>query len=88
MVRVHAQPGAKRTEIAGRHGEAVRVRVTAPPVDGRANAAIAAVLADALGVPRSAVELASGASGRRKRFRVHGTTRAAVSRALAAVLDG
>lgn len=86
VIGVHAQPGAARRGIRGRHGDALKVSVTAPPADGRANAAIAAVLAEALGVRPSAVTLVSGAGHRRKRFRVAGRTPEEVARTLTAVL--
>ncbi len=63
---IHATPGARRTEAAGAHGQALRVRLAAPPVDGKANAALIAWAAAALGVPRAQVELLHGASGRQK----------------------
>ncbi|HEX6235952.1 MAG TPA: DUF167 family protein [Acidimicrobiales bacterium] len=86
VIGVHAQPGAARAGIRGRHGNALKVSVIAPPVSGRANAAVAAVLADALGVRPSAVALVSGAGHRQKRFRVEGRSPEEVTRALAAVL--
>lgn len=69
-IAVHVQPGAKRTGIAGRHGEALKVRLAAPPVDGKANAALVDYLAQRLGVARSQVTLVAGAAGRHKRLRV------------------
>lgn len=63
---IHATPGAKRTEAAGAHGDALRVRLGAPPVDGKANAALIAWAACAFGVPKSQVELLHGAAGRQK----------------------
>jgi uncharacterized protein (TIGR00251 family) len=72
VVRVHAQPGAGRSVIMGRHGDALKVKVAAPPVDGRANAALAEVLAEALGVKLAQVVLVSGASSRSKRYRITG----------------
>ncbi len=63
---IHATPGARRTEAAGAHGEALRVRLGAPPVDGKANAALIAWAATAFGVPKSDVALLHGASGRQK----------------------
>jgi hypothetical protein len=74
IVTVHVQPGARRSEVVGPHGDALKVRVAAPPVDGKANRAVAALLADVLGVPRGAVELVAGAGQRRKRLRVRGVT--------------
>ena len=63
---VHATPGAKRTEVAGAYGDALRVRLGAPPVDGKANAALIAWAAEAFGVAKARVELLHGAAGRQK----------------------
>ena len=63
---IHATPGAKRTEAAGEYGGALRVRLGAPPVDGKANAALIDFLADRLGVARGEVTLKSGQTSRRK----------------------
>jgi uncharacterized protein (TIGR00251 family) len=70
VLRVHVQPGAGRTAVVGRHGDALKLKVAAPPEGGRANDAVAELLATTLGVARSAVNLASGASSRSKRFRI------------------
>jgi uncharacterized protein (TIGR00251 family) len=72
LLRLHVQPGAGRTAVVGRHGDALKVRVAAPPQGGRANDACAALLAGVLGVSQSAVELTSGAESRSKRFRIDG----------------
>lgn len=69
---VHVQPRAKKPGIDGTHGDALRVRVQAPPVDGAANEAVIAVIADALGVPRRAVRISAGLSGRQKLVDVDG----------------
>jgi len=74
LVTVHVQPGARQNEVVGPHGDALKVRVTAPPVDGKANRAVIALLADVLGVPPGHVEVVAGASQRRKRLRVQGVT--------------
>jgi hypothetical protein len=71
-VAVHAQPGARRTEVVGLHGESLKIRLAAPPVDGKANAALRAFVAERLGVPAMRVELVAGASSREKRLRVSG----------------
>jgi uncharacterized protein (TIGR00251 family) len=71
-VRLHVQPGAGRSEVVGRHGDAIKVRVAAPPERGRANDACAQLLAGLLGVQAGAVELAAGAASRDKRFTVTG----------------
>lgn len=70
LLSVRVQPRARRDEIPGWQGDALRVRVTAPPIDGRANDAVIILLAEAFGVPRSSIELVSGATGRTKLFRV------------------
>ena len=73
---VHAQPGAKRTEVAGLHGDALKIRVAAPALEDRANEALVAFLADALGTTKRDVVLVSGERSREKRLRVSGATRA------------
>jgi hypothetical protein len=70
---VRATPRAGRTEIAGLHAGALRVRLAAPPVDGKANAALVRCLARALGVPRSAVSVVRGGSSRDKTVEVAGS---------------
>lgn len=72
VLTLHIQPGARKTELAGLHGEALKIRLAAPPVDGKANAALVAFLAKACGVSKSAVELVSGETSRSKRVRVSG----------------
>lgn len=69
---LHVQPKARRTEVAGWHGDAIKVRVAAPPSGGAANAALVRFLADRLGMPPSSVSLAAGAGGRRKRVVIEG----------------
>jgi hypothetical protein len=70
LVDVHVMPNAARTQLQGLHDGALRVRLHAPPVDGKANLALRAWLADTLGIPTSAVELIRGATARRKQLRV------------------
>lgn len=79
---VHVVPRARRTEVAGRHGDAIKIRVAAPPVEGAANAELIRFVAERVGVTRSAVTIASGATGRRKTVVVAGVTAAALARAL------
>lgn len=81
-IRLHVQPGAGRSEVVGRHGDAIKVRVAAPPERGRANDACAALLARLLAVKPAAVELTSGASSRAKRFVVTGVELEGARRAL------
>ncbi|OLC02630.1 MAG: hypothetical protein AUH78_23665 [Gemmatimonadetes bacterium 13_1_40CM_4_69_8] len=79
---VHVAPRARRTEVAGRHGDAIRVRIAAAPVDGAANAELARFLAERLGVPRGAVAIVSGAGGRRKTVEIAGLETDAAIRTL------
>jgi len=67
---LHVQPGAKRTEVAGRHGDALKIRLAAPPVDGKANAALLRFLSDAFDVPLRNVTLVRGESSRQKIVRI------------------
>ena len=71
---LHIQPGAKKTEIAGEHGDALKIRLAAPPVDGKANAALLEFIADRLEVTKSAVTLKSGQTSRRKVVEVGGVS--------------
>jgi uncharacterized protein (TIGR00251 family) len=82
ILTLHIQPGAKKTEVAGPHGEALKIRLAAPPVDGKANAALLAFVAAKVGVGRTAVELVSGQTARAKRVRVAGLAPEAVRAAL------
>jgi hypothetical protein len=75
---VLVQPRASRARVGPLHGDRLKVAVTAPPVDGAANAAVIEALAHALGVPRRNVSIVAGASLRRKTVRVAGCGRAAV----------
>ncbi|HUW39038.1 MAG TPA: DUF167 family protein [Rhodocyclaceae bacterium] len=72
LLKLHIQPGAKQTEVAGMHGEALKIRLAAPPVDGRANDCLIAYLADRLAVAKRRVELVGGAASRQKRVRISG----------------
>lgn len=74
ILSVRVVPRARKTEIGGVRGEALLVRVAAPPVDGAANAVLVDILADALGVPRSAIEILSGDRGRHKRVAIAGVS--------------
>lgn len=82
VLAIHVQPGASRSEAAGEHGEALKIRLAAPPVDGKANAALIAFVARCLDVPRSQVELIGGVASRQKRLRVKGVSLDAVNAAL------
>jgi uncharacterized protein (TIGR00251 family) len=65
-VRLRVSPGARKTELAGRHGDGWKVRVSAPPENGRANDAVLALLAERVGLPRRALSIVSGHKGRDK----------------------
>jgi hypothetical protein len=72
ILDVRVQPRATRTEFSGRHGDRLRVRLNAPPVDGRANASLVEFIADAFGVPRARVTIEHGLASRDKRVRIQG----------------
>ena len=72
-------PGAKRTEVVGLHDGALRLRLAAPPVDGKANEALLRWLASELGQPRRALTLLRGASGRRKQVLIEGPSTAVLA---------
>jgi uncharacterized protein (TIGR00251 family) len=74
IIDVRVIPRAGKSGIAGMRGDALLVRLHAPPVDGAANAELIEVLAEALGVPKRAVSIASGERSRQKRVRVEGVT--------------
>lgn len=75
---VRVQPRASRAGVLGLHGESLRVRVQAAPADGAANAAVVALLAEALGVPPRSVRIVAGATSRSKLVEVTGVTPEAV----------
>lgn len=87
VIRLQVQPAAGRTTIAGRFGDALKVKVAAPPEGGRANDACVALLAETFGVKPQAVELLSGASSRSKRFVVSGVEEEDVRRLLDQALE-
>jgi uncharacterized protein (TIGR00251 family) len=84
ILLIHAQPGARRTEPAGLHGDAFKLRLSARSVEGAANAALVEFLAEAFGVPRRQVVIESGKQARHKRVRVCGPERALAERVLGA----
>ncbi|HYT69874.1 MAG TPA: DUF167 domain-containing protein [Gemmatimonadales bacterium] len=79
---VHVVPRARVTAVVGRHGDAIKIRIAAPPANGAANAELTRFLAERLGVPRSAVTLVSGATARRKAVSIEGITRESAERRL------
>jgi uncharacterized protein (TIGR00251 family) len=79
VLSLHIQPGARKTEISGIHGNALKIRLAAPPVDGKANDALLAFLARTLGLPKSRVLLVSGQTSRSKRVAVTGLSSAEIA---------
>lgn len=86
VIAVRAQPGARKNAITGEHDGALKVAVTAAPDKGKANEAIAALLARGFGLPKSAVELMSGPTARQKKFLLRGISESAVQEVLRALL--
>lgn len=74
MLAVHAQPGARRAAVVSEHGGRLKIALLAPPLEGRANAALVKFLAERLAVPRAAIRIEAGESSREKRLRVSGLT--------------
>ena len=73
ILTLHVQPGAKRSEVCGLHGEALKLRLAAPPIEGRANQALVKYLAELFGVPRQQVELLQGEQSRHKVVAITGS---------------
>jgi uncharacterized protein (TIGR00251 family) len=82
-VRLH--PGARKNGVTGVHADAVKIALTAPPVDEKANEALIAFLAEALHMPRARVSLVAGATSRAKMVRISGKSAAEVAAALSPV---
>jgi len=82
MIHLHVVPRARVTAVAGRHGDAIRIRLAAPPVDGAANDELRRFLAERLGVTRGSIAIVRGATGRRKTVTVDGMTFERAERAL------
>lgn len=88
ILPVHAQPGARKAGIVGEHAGALKVAVTAPPQDGRANKALAELLAKVLNLKRSQMQLVSGHTSREKRFLVQDVRKADLEMRIAALIQG
>jgi len=73
ILDLHVQPGASRTQFAGKHGDRVKVRLAAPAHDGKANQALIAFLAEYYGVPRRNVRITAGLKSRQKRVVIEKT---------------
>lgn len=74
IIDIHAQPGARKSEIVGLHNDRLKVKIKSPPVDGKANECLVEYLADVLSLSRSSVELLKGETSRQKQVRVYGLT--------------
>ena len=72
LLQIWVQPGAARSGFAGLHGDRLKIRICAPPVDGKANEELVRFLSKALGLPRSQVEVSAAASARGKTVRLEG----------------
>lgn len=70
ILHCHLQPKASNDAFAGRHGDSLKIRIAAPPIEGRANTALIRFLAKAFGVPKRDVQIISGELGREKRVRI------------------
>ena len=81
-VSLKVVPGASKSDLAGKHGDAIKVRLSAPPVDGKANAALVVFLAAKLGVAKSAVRVIAGDTSRLKLVEVDGIESAELVRRL------
>lgn len=79
ILTLHIQPGAKKTEISGLHGDALKIRLAAPPVDGKANEALIHFLAKTLDIARSAICLKSGQTSRRKVLEIQANDKAVIA---------
>ena len=87
VVMVRAQPGARKNGVTGEHAGSLKVAVTAAPEKGKANAAIAQVLAEALGCKPAQIEILSGLRGREKKFLVSGIDPDELKRRIGALLE-
>ena len=81
-INIRVQPRASRDEVGGLHGDALKVRVTAPAIDGAANAAVVELLAATFGVSRRAVTLVAGANSRSKVVELEGVDESLVSQVM------
>jgi uncharacterized protein (TIGR00251 family) len=87
MVRVHVVPNAKQNKVAGEYGDAVRIKLRAPAIEGKANAALIRFLAELLGLPPHAIVLEQGHRSRHKLVRIDGLSAAEVLKHLSAQSD-
>jgi uncharacterized protein len=81
-IKIKLIPRSSRNEILGREGDGYRVKVTSPPVEGMANKALIALLAEKLGVPKRDIEITGGKTSRMKTVRLHGLSEADIEKGL------
>jgi uncharacterized protein (TIGR00251 family) len=74
VIQVHASPRASKSQIQGLHGDALKIRLKAPPVDGKANETLIEFLAETLGLPQRQITLLAGHTSRQKRLSLQGIT--------------
>ncbi len=82
LIRVKVTPRSSKNQVAGKEKDFYRVKVTSAPVEGKANDALIALLAEKLGVPKRSIEITGGKTSRTKTVRVHGVSEAAARQAL------
>ncbi len=75
FIHIHVQPRASRNEVVGIHGDALKVRLTSPPVEGAANLLLVKFIAKRLGLPRSKVRLVAGERSRQKTLQITGVSK-------------
>jgi uncharacterized protein len=86
-LRIHVQPNASKNQIVGLHGEALKIKVAAPPEDGRANAELCEFLAETLAIAKSRVTVVSGLSSRAKQLEIANISLDHVEKALKLILQ-
>ena len=86
LLKIHLLPRASRDEICGLHGNAIRVKVTAPPIEGKANKALQRFFAEKLHLAAAQIEIVAGQRSRDKTLRISGLSRAEIQRALGITL--
>ncbi len=84
-INIYVQPRAAKNGFAGIHDGAIKLRITAPPVDGKANSMVIAILAKLLHLPKANISLSSGRQSRKKRFKIGGSALADILGALGEV---
>jgi len=82
LIQVHASPRASKNQILGLHGDALKIRLKAPPVDGKANEALIEFLSQTLGIPPRQITLLSGQTSRKKRLKLQGISASQVENTL------